>query len=464
MSLSRDPSFIPVNPSLFADISSATSLIAMNTFPLTQDDINDYLEFQNFKKMKQLQKATLSQFGNLGGAQNFNNLLNASGNSFNPNSIFPMTSSASNSQAPMLQSNGYYTQQSGPVIPKVIPQGMPLQLMRAPAAAQSYMNQKFMPNYGLKGGTPNYGQTSSPLFNPMPPSMPIQSMTQRVATPVFMKTPTTPVTPKPQRRRPKSPEIIVDDVPQSSEVPAKKMKDEENNKFDMPILYTTNTESFMPTLSSPSSEKTYTTSAASISLPSIDNSLTTQASSASSSAIIDKIAPPQQHHQSTSDSPDETHIIITARPRLSYSAEREETYTSEEDSDYDSNLRPKETPLQYKERMMERVMDKAKRKNEASKRSREKRKREHHDRQVEKQRLERRNNELTEKLYKLREGLKKLRPQICQSCNEQVQKFLDQCQSSKEGMNVFVLRPCKQDKCPGNKSVGKELGKFARRE
>jgi hypothetical protein len=352
---------------------------------------------------------------------------------------------------------------------------------------------------GLKGGASNYTQQSPTMF--MPPSMPIQTLTPKVATPNTPQlqqpqhqqiiTPTTPKTilnpiptiaKSPPKRRNPSPEIIVDDRPEVFETrtsaPEKKTKME---NF-IQELYTINTESSLPQLSLQSNTEKFqqitsssistlpsidtnvktTPSSSIISLPSSVTSTITSSSSGTLPAMPISHAPPPTSYSTFMENAEETHIIITARPRVPDSAERDESYTTDEDSDYDTNLRPKETPLQYKERMMVRVMDKAKRKNEASKRSREKRKREHQDRQVEKQRLEKRNMELTEKLMNLKEALKRLRPQICASCNEQVQKFLDQCQSSKEGMNVFVLRPCKQDKCPGNKSVGREIGKFAR--
>ncbi|KAE9556773.1 hypothetical protein FO519_000179 [Halicephalobus sp. NKZ332] len=152
-----------------------------------------------------------------------------------------------------------------------------------------------------------------------------------------------------------------------------------------------------------------------------------------------------QHQEG--EEPVETHIIITARLPVPPSVEQDERMSTESDSDYDTNLQPKETPLQYKDRMIERAM----KKNLASKRSREKRKREHERRQLERQKLEQRNIELASKLMELKETLNRLKPQICSSCNEQVQTFLDQHQKN-DGMNIFVLRPCSKPDCRGNKN------------
>lgn len=69
----------------------------------------------------------------------------------------------------------------------------------------------------------------------------------------------------------------------------------------------------------------------------------------------------------------------------------------------------------------------------------------------ERQRLEQRNIELSKKLMELRESLSRLRPQICETCNEQVQTFLNQCNNS-NGMSVFVLKPCSRSDCRGNKN------------
>jgi len=142
----------------------------------------------------------------------------------------------------------------------------------------------------------------------------------------------------------------------------------------------------------------------------------------------------------------ETHIIITARPPAP-PVDQDEKMSTDSESDYDSNIRPQETALQYKDRMVERAM----KKNLASKRSREKRKREHERRQLERQKLEQRNIELASKLMELKETLNRLKPQICNSCNEQVQTFLDQHQKN-DGMNIFVLRPCFKPDCRGNKN------------
>jgi hypothetical protein len=464
---------------------------------LSQDDYNDYIEFQNFKKLKYAQqqqfKNALPQLGNLSPAA-FNHLFNNANVGTSLSSIFPMTSTASPSttNAAILANNAnfYAQQQSNQIIPKVLPPGMPgmQQLMRPQHPQHPFLQYKNIPaNFpGLKGGASNYSQPPQQLFM-SPPAMPIQSLTSKVATPrQQLMSPTTPnqpqhqqqqqqlispprqqSTPTPKRSHaPPSPEIIVDDRPEQQASPEKKPRIEqpytiESNSFlpKLPLQSSIEKPTTLPsTLSSTISSITSPTSSSSISLPSTVKTFSSPTEGSSS------VHQPFHHQHRLSDSMEgeETHIIITARPRVPNSSERDEAYTTEEDSDYDTNLRPKETPLQYKERMMERVMDKAKRKNEASKRSREKRKREHHDRQIEKQRLEKRNTELTEKLMNLKEALKRLRPQICSSCNEQVQKFLDQCQNSREGMNVFVLRPCKQEKCPGNKSVGREINKFAR--
>ena len=152
--------------------------------------------------------------------------------------------------------------------------------------------------------------------------------------------------------------------------------------------------------------------------------------------------------------PVETHIIITARPPAFLPIDHDEKMSSDSESDYDTNLRPQETALQYKDRMMERAM----KKNLASKRSREKRKREHEKRQLERQKLEQRNIELASKLMELKETLNRLKPQICSSCNEQVQSFLDQHQKT-DGMNIFVLRPCFKPDCRGNKNYNATVKK-----
>uniref|UniRef100_A0AC34GJ86 Uncharacterized protein n=1 Tax=Panagrolaimus sp. ES5 TaxID=591445 RepID=A0AC34GJ86_9BILA len=224
----------------------------------------------------------------------------------------------------------------------------------------------------------------------MPPSMPIQTLTPKVATPntpqqqLFTPTPTpttpqtiliTPTTPTIHlpKRRAASPEIIVDDRPIDN-IPEKKTKSSDKV---LPEQYTTNTDSFFPTLSLQSSTENSSsstlpsylqTSTSSIStLSSIDNTVKTTASSSISlpstapstilsnnseksadsdaarfiKSINDRLSLSHPQHYQNQNPPtseslmeaEETHIIITARPRVPDSAERDSTYTTDDDSD-----------------------------------------------------------------------------------------------------------------------------------